>query len=146
METLNFESTITAPVQEVWDLLWNPETYAQWRRYIRPGAKLKTDWLVDGRSYFIDENNKGFVSTIVSLDVPFEVVFRHLGTFDDGIEDTETRLVKQWSGMEEKYFLRAISPETTALQVIVHAYQDYEEQTNDAYHQGLELLKKIAES
>lgn len=146
METLDYEIRIHAPITEVWDMLWNPQTYPQWRQFLRASAPLESDWKVGGRTYFKDAEGKGFASTIVSLDPPFEVVFRHLGTVENGEEDTQSREVKQWSGMEEKYFLRAVNEQTTELHVIVHAYQDHEEKMNDGYGRGLKLLKSIAES
>ena len=45
------------------------------------------------------------VSTIDSLRIPYEVVFKHLGLLQDGVEDTKSREVMEWSGAQEKYFL-----------------------------------------
>ena len=86
------------------------------------------------------------VSTIVSLNEPTEVVFSHLGTYKNGVEDTQSRDVKQWSGTEEKYFLRAVDDTTTELRAIVHADESMVDMMNTGFNKGFELLKKIAES
>ena len=37
METLNFEIIINAPIQKVWDLLWNHDSYTQWTQFFGKG-------------------------------------------------------------------------------------------------------------
>jgi len=146
METLNYEMYINAPIQEVWKLLWNEETYGQWTQFFAEGSQFKSDWKVGGKTYFTDKSGDGMVSTIVSLNQPTEVVFSHLGTYKNGVEDTQSRDVKQWSGTEEKYFLRAVDDNTTELRAIVHADESLVDMMNTGFNKGFELLKKIAES
>ncbi|CAM3136223.1 SRPBCC family protein [Kaistella daneshvariae] len=146
METLNYEMYINAPIQDVWNLLWNEETYQQWTQFFAEGSQFKSDWKVGGKTYFTDKSGDGMVSTIVSLNEPTEVVFRHLGTYKNGVEDTQSRDVKQWSGTEEKYFLRAVDDNTTELRAIVHADENLVDMMNTGFNKGFELLKKIAES
>jgi uncharacterized protein YndB with AHSA1/START domain len=146
METLNYEMYINAPIQDVWKLLWNEETYQQWTQFFVEGSQFKSDWKVGGKTYFTDKSGDGMVSTIVSLNEPTEVVFSHLGTYKNGVEDTQSRDVKQWSGTEEKYFLRAVDDNTTELRAIVHADENLVDMMNTGFNKGFELLKKIAES
>lgn len=146
METLNYEMYINAPIQDVWNLLWNEETYQQWTQFFAEGSQFKSDWKVGGKTYFTDKSGDGMVSTIVSLNEPTEVVFSHLGTYKNGVEDTQSRDVKQWSGTEEKYFLRAVDDNTTELRAIVHADENLVDIMNTGFNKGFELLKKIAES
>ena len=146
METLNYEMYINAPIQEGWKLLWNEETYGQWTQFFAEGSQLKSDWKVGGKTYFTDKSGDGMVSTIISLNEPTEVVFSHLGTYKNGVEDTQSRDVKQWSGTEEKYFLRAVDDNTTELRAIVHADENLVDMMNTGFNKGFELLKKIAES
>ena len=145
METLNYEITIHAPIQKVWDLLWSPETYTQWTQFFSPESQFKTDWKINGKTYFLDGHGNGMVATIKSLDTPCEVVFSHLGILSEGVEDTESREVKEWSGAEEQYFLREIDENTTHLRTILHTLQEYEEHMNNGFNKGFEVLKKLAE-
>lgn len=63
----------------------------------------------------------------------------------DGVEDTKSKEVAEWSGSEESYFLRAISEDSTQLQVIIHASKEYSEHLKSGFNQGLKLLKDLAE-
>ena len=146
METLNYEMYINAPIQDVWNLLWNEETYQQWTQFFAEGSQFKSDWKVGGKTYFTDKSGDGMVSTIVSLNEPTEVVFSHLGTYKNGVEDTQSRDVKQWSGTEEKYFLRAVDDNTTEMRAIVHADENFADQHNPRFKKRFSLLKKNAAS
>ena len=146
METKNYEIHINAPILKVWDLLWNPETYPIWTQFFMPGSQMKSDWEIGGKTYFIDKAGDGMVSTIESLDEPNEVIFKHLGTLKDGVEDIESKEVKEWSGAEEKYFLRAIDENTTEVRAITHIDGDHEEYMNNGFNQGFAMLKSLAEN
>ncbi len=146
METLNYEIQINAPIQKVWDLLWQSETYSIWTQFFMPGSQMKSDWEIGGKTYFTDKAGNGMVSTIRSLNEPYEVVFSHLGTIKDGVVDTESKEVKDWSGCEEKYFLRAIDEKTTELRAITHIDGDHEEYMNNGFKQGFAMLKNLAEN
>lgn len=146
METKNYEIHINAPIQKVWDLLWNPETYPIWTQFFMAGSQLKSDWEIGGKTYFLDKSGEGMISTIESLDEPNEIIFRHLGLVKDGIEDTESKEVKEWSGAEEKYFLRAIDENTTELRVITHISGEHEEFMNNGFNKGFAVLKNLAEN
>ncbi|OWK73199.1 ATPase [Flavobacteriaceae bacterium JJC] len=145
METLDYEVMINAPIQKVWDLLWSDETYGQWTQFFSPGSQFKTDWKVNGKTYFFDASGEGMVSTIKSLQEPTEVVFSHLGFLKDGVENTKGKDVEEWSGSEESYFLRAVDENTTELRAVVHTMKDYSEMMNNGFHKGFALLKKLAE-
>ena len=145
METLNYEKVIHAPIQKVWDLLWNQETYPEWTKFFMEGSQLKTDWKINGKTYFVDAEGNGMVSTIKTLNEPFEVIFSHLGTFKNGVEDTESKSIQEWSGAEEKYFLRAIDENTTELRAITHADKNSLDFMNTGFNQGFEIIKNLAE-
>ena len=146
METLTYEIRINAPIQKVWDLLWQPETYSVWTQFFMPDSQLKTDWKIGGKTYFTDKAGDGMVSTIESLKEPTEVVFKHLGTVKDGVEDIESKEVKEWSGAEEKYFLRAIDENTTQVRVVTHIDGEHQECMNNGFNQGFAMLKNLAEN
>ncbi|MBW8361256.1 MAG: SRPBCC domain-containing protein [Kaistella sp.] len=146
METLNYETVINAPIQKVWDVLWNTETYAEWTKFFMPGSRFETDWKIGGKTYFLDASGNGMVSTIKSLEEPTEIIFSHLGIFKYGVEDTQSKEVMEWSGAEEKYFLRAIDENTTELRAIVHTHKNYEDHMNNGFNKGFEVLKNLAEN
>ncbi len=146
METLEFKIRIATSAEELWKLLWSPDTYRQWTQYIGKITKIESDWKLGGTTLFLDDENNGLFSTIEQMQEPKEVIFQHLGTYKNGVVDIKSQPVMEWSGIEEKYFLREIEPRLTELRIVVHTYQIYDERIMDGFNKGLELLKQIAES
>lgn len=102
METLIYEVEINAPIEKVWDVLWNSETYNAWTKFFAQILQCAQigKWAV--KHIFQMEN--GMVSTIEEMKKPEVLIFKHLGMIKDGKEDLESEEVKGWSGSLEKYF------------------------------------------
>ncbi|WP_262148147.1 SRPBCC family protein [Chryseobacterium foetidum] len=146
METLDYEIIINAPKEKVWDALFGNENYGKWTQFFSPGSQMKTDWEVGGKTYFTNPEGEGMVSTIDSLEKPDQVIFKHLGMVDkDGVEDTESMEIKQWSGCFEKYILIDYDGQTK-LHVEVQVEKDWREHMNKGFTQGLEVVKNLAEA
>ncbi|ALR30635.1 ATPase [Chryseobacterium sp. IHB B 17019] len=146
METLSYEKIIDAPKQKVWDVLWNSETYSEWTKFFSPGSVMKSDWKVGGKTYFINAEGEGMVSTIDSLEEPNQLIFKHLGMVDkDGNEDTQSKEVMEWSGCYEKYILIDFDGKTK-LHTEVQVDKDWEEHMNNGFIKGLEVVKDLAEA
>lgn len=144
METLSYETVIDAPLHKVWDILWNADSYAEWTQFFSQGSTMRSDWKVGGKTYFVDADNNGMVSTIDSLDEPNQVIFKHLGTVKNGVEDTESMEVKQWSGAFEKYILIDLEGKTK-LHAEVQVEKNFQDLMNNGFTKGLEIVKNIAE-
>lgn len=146
METLSYEIVIKAPKQKVWDVLWGKETYGEWTKFFSPGSQMKTDWKIDGKTYFVNAEGEGMVSTIDSLEEPNQIIFKHLGMVDrNGVEDTESMEVKQWNGCFEKYILIDFDGQTK-LHTEVQVEKNWEEHMNNGFTKGLEVVKNLAEN
>jgi uncharacterized protein YndB with AHSA1/START domain len=147
METLSYEKIIDAPKQKVWDILWGDETYSEWTKFFNPSSpsQMKSDWKVDGKTYFVNAEGEGMVSTIDSLDEPDQIIFKHLGMIDkNGVEDTESMEVKQWSGCFEKYILIDFGRKTK-LHAEVQVEKEWQDTMNTGFIKGLEIVKNLAE-
>lgn len=147
METLSYEIIINAPKEKVWGVLWNENTYSEWTKFFNPNSSsfMKSDWKVNGKTYFTNAEGAGMVSTIDSLEKPDQIVFKHLGMRDEaGNEDTESMEVKQWSGCFEKYFLIDFDGKTK-LHAEVQTEKDWEEHMNTGFTKGLQIVKELAE-
>lgn len=145
METLSYEIIIDAPLQKVWDVLWNTGTYTEWTRFFGSGSKMKSDWKVGGKTYFVNAEGEGMVSTIDSLDEPNQIIFKHLGMVDkEGNEDTQSKEIMEWSGCFEKYILIDLEGKTK-LHVEVQVDKQWEDHINKGFIQGLEVVKSLAE-
>lgn len=146
METLSYEIIIDAPKQKVWDVLWGKETYSEWTQFFGSGSQMKTDWKIGGKTYFVSENGAGMVSTIDSIEKPDQIIFKHLGMIDEnGVEDTESMEIKQWSGCFEKYILIDYDGKTK-LHAEVQTEKDWEEHMNTGFEKGLGVVKNLAEN
>ncbi len=145
METLSYETIIDAPLQKVWDILWGPETYSLWTQYFGAGSSvMKSDWQVGGKTYFLNEKGDGMVSTIDSLDEPRQIIFKHLGMTENGIEDTQSKEVMEWSGCFEKYFLTDLDGKTK-LHTEVQVDKEWRDHMDTGFTKGLMVVKNLAE-
>ncbi len=144
MATLIFEKQINASAQKVWNVLWNKDTYGQWTLPFNPVSRMETDWKVGGKTYFLDADGNGMVTTIDSIHEPHELVFRQLGEVNNGLEDTTSEKVRLYVGSFEKYFLLETDG-TTKLNVSVDTSEEYRDFMEKAFIEGLEIVKKLAE-
>ncbi|MEQ1066651.1 SRPBCC domain-containing protein [Acinetobacter sp. XH1741] len=144
METLIYEVEIEAPIEKVWDILWNSETYNAWTKFFAPSSSMHTDWQVGGKTYFLDGEGNGMVSTIDEMKKPEILIFKHLGMIKDGKEDLESEEVKVWSGSLEKYYLSQKNG-VTILKVEIATLPEYIGMLKSGFVQGFEAVKYIAE-
>ena len=146
METLSYEIIIDAPKQKIWNTLFGTETYSEWTQFFGPGSQMKTDLKVGGKTYFVNPEGAGMVSTIDSIEEPNQMIFKHLGMVDEnGVEDTESMEIKQWSGCFEKYILIDYDGKTK-LHVEVQTEKDWQEHMENGFTKGLEVVKNLSES
>ncbi|MDF2552303.1 MAG: hypothetical protein K0R36_256 [Chryseobacterium sp.] len=146
METLSYEIIIDAPKQKIWDVLWGENTYSEWTKFFSPGSQMRSDWKVGGKTYFVNQEGAGMVSTIDSLEEPDQIIFKHLGMVDkNGVEDTESMEIKQWSGCFEKYILIDYDGKTK-LHTEVQIEKNWEEHMNNGFEKGLQVVKNLAEA
>ncbi|HCA09234.1 MULTISPECIES: SRPBCC domain-containing protein [unclassified Chryseobacterium] len=146
METLSYEIVINAPLQKVWDVLWTPETYTEWTQFFGPGSVMKSDWEVGGKTYFVNAEGEGMVSTIDSIDEPNQVIFKHLGMVDkEGNEDIHSKEVMEWSGAFEKYILIDLEGKTK-LHAEVQVDKEWKDHLDTGFIKGLDVVKNLAEN
>ena len=116
MEKLNFSTSINAPKEKVWDILWNDITYRAWTSAFTEGSSAKTDnWKEGTKVLFLDHKGSGMVS-MVAANRPNEYMsFKHLGEVKEGMEDTTSEKVKTWAGALENYTLKEANGKTELL-------------------------------
>lgn len=146
METRSYEQIINAPEQTVWDVLWGSETHRQWTQFFSEERIMKSDWKAGGKTYFLNAEGVGIVSTIDSLEPPYQVVFKHLGTVDDeGREDTRSKEIMEWSGFFERYHLIGVGGHTK-LHIEAQLDKNLRNTTDEGFVKGLEIIKQLAEN
>lgn len=145
MTTLHTEIVIDAPVEKVWELLWDDKSYREWTKYFSPGSNYKSDWQVGGKTFFLDESQEnGMVSTIEELEEPVRVIFKHLGMLENGKEIMFSKELSVWTGSLEKYFLEPLG-DKTKLSCDVQTSNEYEKEHQEGFEKGFNWIKQAAE-
>lgn len=146
MKKVQFTKEINAPIQKVWDTLWNKATYPQWTSSFSPtgDSVMQSDWKVGGKTLFLDTKGNGMISTIKTKNEPYEIVFEHLGEIIDGKEDTTSEKVKSWAGSLEEYHLSENSG-TTTLTASCQTSEEWEQMMNNGFTKGLDVVKNLSE-
>lgn len=149
MQTLQFSIDINAPAARVWDILWSADTYGEWTSYFNPDnsfGAIQSDWQTGGKTLFLDGSGKnGMVSTIKSMDKPYQITFAHVGTLENGVEDTSSEEVKTWAGTLEEYRLSENEGRTT-LYASVQTQEQWANNLSQGFDRGLKKVKELAEA
>ncbi len=144
MEKLKFNTTINAPREKVWDVLWGDNTYSKWTAVFSEGSKAETDWKKGSKVLFTDGKGSGMVSEIAD-NIPNEYMsFRHLGMLLDGVEDTTSEKIKDWAGAMENYRLKDADGKTE-LEVELDIVDQHKDYFSDAFPKALQIVKEISE-
>ena len=144
MEKKEFKTTINAPREKVWSLLWDNTTYPEWTSVFAEGSRAETDWKKGSKVLFLDGKGEGMVSTIAENKPNEFMSIKHLGFVKNGVEDTNSEKVKEWAGALENYTLKTINGQTELIvdMDITDEYKDYFEKT---WPNALKKLKEMAE-
>lgn len=144
---MEFEIVINAPKEKVWEALWNEDTYPQWTAAFSPGSKAVTDWKKGSKVLFVDHTNNGMFA-MIEESIPGKFMsIRHMGGYNDGVEDTESEMAKQWAGSHEDYHLSDAGG-GTKLEVKLYGAtipKEFEEEFKKAWPIALDKLKELSE-
>ena len=140
MKTITFTTEIHAPIEKVWEALWNEDAYTEWTKHFVPGSYYESDWQIGGKTLFLGPDGNGMFATITKLEKPYEVIFLHKGEIWDGVEKESFA-----QGAFEKYLLIESNGSTT-LTVSVDVDEQYEDHMDEGFSKGLDEVKRIAEN
>src|SRR3989337_938248 len=105
MKRLNFSTTINAPKEKVWKVLWDDATYRKWTSAFGEGSYAVSEWKEGSKILFLAPGGDGMFSSIARL-VPNEYMsFAHLGVVKEGKEQPADAETEKWSGAMENYTL-----------------------------------------
>ena len=144
MIKLKFNTTIDAPREKVWSVLWNDETYRAWTSAFMEGSYAETDWKQGSKVLFLDGKGEGMVSTIADARPNEYMSIKHLGMVKDGVEDTTSEEVKKWAGAMENYTLKGENGRTELL-VDMDTTEGSVEYFEKTWPKALEKLRELAE-
>lgn len=145
MEKINFSTSINAPKEKVWEILWDDDTYRKWTSVFTPGSYAESDWKEGSKILFLDGNGSGMVSKIETKRPNEFMSFKHLGEVKNGKEDTECDKVKGWAGAHENYTLKEVEG-ITELSVDIDMNDEYKEMFMKIFPKALEQVKILSEN
>lgn len=147
MEKLNFEISINAPKEKVWNALWEDASYRNWTSAFTEGSYAVTDnWKQGTKVLFLDPKGSGMVSKVAENRPNEYMSFEHLGEVIDGVEDTTSDRVKQWSGATENYTLIETAKGTDLkVEMQGNISGEFKEYFLNTWPKALDKLKVLAE-
>ena len=143
MRRKEYSTTINAPRERVWEVLWGEQSYVVWTSAFAEGSKVETDWEEGGKVLFLNAENEGMIARIEEKKPSGKMVFKHLGMIDkNGREDFDSELVKAWSGAEEIYILKEAGQQTE-LVVKLDLDEGHEDYFDKAWPKAFDKLKQL---
>lgn len=144
MKKLNFNITIDAPRERVWEILWGDDTYPAWTAAFCEGSRAETDWQQGSKVLFLDGEGCGMVSEVAKRIDNEYMSFRHLGEVKDGVEDTTSDGVKAWVGAMENYTLKE-NGGSTELLIETDMTEEHVESFKKMWPLALQKVKELSE-
>lgn len=145
MEKIHFKTTIKAPKEKVWNVLWDLESYKKWTKAFSESSDVETDgWKEGSKVIFGDGNGCGMIA-MVAANKPNEFMsFKHLGQINNGVEDTTSDKVKDWVGALENYTLKENNGETELL-IDMDINAEFKDMFSQMWPKALQSVKELSE-
>lgn len=145
MEKIHFSTSIDAPREKVWNVLWDNDSYKEWTSPFAEGSYAQTDnWKEGTKVLFLSPGGDGIVSMVASNKRNEFMSFEHLGVVKKGLEDTESEDVKSWAGATENYTLIEENGKTK-LVVDMDSTDEFKDYFLKTWPIALEKVKELAE-
>ena len=145
MKTLQFSIDIRASRQAVWDTMLARESYRAWTAAFAEGSYYEGSWEEGARMRFLGPSGGGMVAEVAAYRAPEFLSLKHLGFVKDGVEDTESEMVRSWTPAFENYSLSSAGL-TTHLQIDIDVAPEWEEDMTTAWPKALATLKRLCEN
>ncbi|MEM7374988.1 MAG: hypothetical protein AAF587_40720 [Bacteroidota bacterium] len=103
---MQFSIDIQAEKSNIWEALWNEQSYRAWASVFYEGSYIIADhWEEGSIVYFLSPDQSGIYS-IIETHIPHTMIrFRHIGNVINGQEQAIDEETKKWSGATEMYTL-----------------------------------------
>ena len=150
MRKLNISIVIDAPKEKVWHAMLDDEPYREWTSTFNPGSYYKGDWSRGSKMLFLgpdpETGQEGGMVSRIAENRPYEYIsIEHIGIIQNGIEDTASEAARKMAPAFENYTFKEKNGATEVL-VDLDAEDEYAEMFSKMWPEGLQRLKKIAET
>ncbi len=141
MKEMQFEIEINTSKEQVWNALWQDETFREWAGIIDPGTHIVGELIEGNQVQFISENGYGVTSLVEKLTENQFLLLRHeADTQDNG----KSERAHEWTGGAETYSL-AEKDGITTLTVSFGVPSKMEDYFAINYPKALNRVKVLAE-
>jgi uncharacterized protein YndB with AHSA1/START domain len=149
MKKLNYSVHIAAPVHTVWSTMLEADTYRQWAGSFNPTSRFEGDWQLGSIIRFVGANADGSTGGLVGRIVenrPDEFVsVQYFGVVENGVDDTESEMAKQFAGTFESYSFHEFDG-VTVLGVEQDSADEFAAMFEEEWPKALAVLKQLAEA
>ena len=145
MKTLHFSIDVRASRQTVWETLLGRESYRIWTTEFADGSYFEGTWEAGTRMRFLVPSGEGMVAEVAEHRSQEYLSLRHLGFVKDGVEDTESEMVKAWAPAFENYSL-SYAGLSAHLAVDIDVTPEFEEYMLKVWPKALARLKAMCEA
>ena len=146
MKTLQFEITVDASPQKVWETMLGKETYPKWVDVSWPGSSYHGEWKQGAQIRFTGaDGGGGTLGEVTEVDPYSKVDLHHIAVLlDDGSEDRTSDMAKTWIGSTETY---TFIPDNgaTKLDVELTIPAEWVDEFEDGWPKAIDALKQLAE-
>jgi len=140
MEKLHFDIQINAEAEKVWSVLWDDFSFRQWTSAFTEGSFYQGNLKENEIIKFLDPQNNGMFSKIVTLIPNQEIKFLHLGEIYNGVEAPQN-----WGEATEKYILTE-DENTTHLKVEIQTLERFKSFFEEKFPDALSNVKHLSEN
>jgi hypothetical protein len=144
MKTLHFSTDIRASRQTVWETLLGRESYRLWTAEFAEGSYFEGTWETGTRMRFLVPSGEGMVSDVAEHRPQEFLSLRHIGFVKDGVEDTESEMVRAWTPALENYTL-SYAGLSSHLAIDIDVTPEFEEYMLNVWPAALAKLKRLCE-
>jgi uncharacterized protein YndB with AHSA1/START domain len=149
MELIHFSTEINAPVEKVFNIMLQDETFKQWTAEFNPTSAYRGSWNKGSKILFIGTDENGVEGGMVSRireNVPNSYIsIEHLGLVKGKEEITSGPEVEGWAGSLENYtFIN--NNGKTILEVDMDTNPDFKSYFEESWPRALKKLKAICEN
>lgn len=146
MKELKYTIQINKPQKFVFEKIMDKSVYTQWAQPWGPDMVFDGDYEVGGNVVFHDKQG-GTKVVIDEIDHPNAIKMTHIAMVDSEGKEIEPAddNMRKWIGSKETYYFKKDGEDQTTFEVVMNVDEAFQEMSDGAWPNALELFKEICE-